>query len=621
MSYVLTGPDHGEVGRMAMFKIALGPAVHPTGVVRFTPSVSSGDGTLSPAAFDLSETARSGSFSYTPGRSGARTIAITNNGGLTDPIPISFNSKVHTSSSYFISPKSTSGTGTKSNPFGLPDLLNTTTSPVTQGPALKILRSGDTLYFLAGTYHISGGKGGGFTACPMICPTVPGTPSEPITLAAYPGATVDIVCGGGNQAIFGTGPNYVRFLGFSVDPGPGAFVNSENVGPAAFYVTGTGNEVGYCTIIGRYIATGDNHAGIRFDFANSAWVHHNIIYGVEGDGTNSAGIEVYASTQIIVEDNYIHDCMVGILDKDAGKKDGANQPTYRRNYVTNCRRNPFVGNNQGAQALFYIYDNVFDGTVNLNGLNNSSQIHNNLVRATTGPFSGRGKVWNMEFWNNIMLAGGRPIMGYRDNDVPFVRGGPLAPLAYMDHNVYDGATTYDFGGYTAHHTILNFQQMGRQGFEQHSRVVRGASVIFQDLTSYQLRPPWRTAGRDRDPVGPRFPIAGILDTGRYGPRAFLTGSRPIINQQPHSQKAAVGERATFSVQVNGSGPLYQWQRSNDGGKTWITIQGANLPVFTIPHVSTTDGGAIVRCLVSSVGGSVWSDTATMTVSAAAAPFS
>jgi hypothetical protein len=64
--------------------------------------------------------------------------------------------KAETGSTYFISPKSTSGAGTRGNPFGLPDLLTTTTSPVTQGRALTILKPGDTLYFLGGDYHISG---------------------------------------------------------------------------------------------------------------------------------------------------------------------------------------------------------------------------------------------------------------------------------------------------------------------------------------------------------------------------------------------------------------------------------------------------------------------------------
>ncbi len=607
--YTLSGPAFGEVRQAAVFQVTMRDAVHPSGNVRFKPSASNGDGTFSPASLDFSDTARSGSFSYTPTRSGARAIAIANNGGLTDPAPVPFISKVHAGTSYYIAPNSTSGSGTYSNPYGLPDLHKPDGA---QGPALAILRPGDTLNFLAGTYHFTGTT----TDAALLSPTVSGTASHPITLQAHPGAVVNVVEDSGGQSIFGTGGvgpflNYVRFLGFSIDTGPRG---------SAFHIYGTGNEVGYCTIIGHYIATVDNHAGIRIDSANSIWIHNNNIYGVKGNSANSSAIEIYTSAQLIVEDNYIYGCTVGIHDKQATSPNGSLQNTYRRNYVTNCPDGVFLGNNQGPQAFYYIYDNVFDGKDRLGDLNSSSQIHNNLVRGTTEPFSGGDKVWKLEFWNNIVLAGARPITGYRDNNTPFVRSGPQGPLAYMDYNVYDGATTYDFGNYTPHHAILDLLQMRRQGFEQHSRVVRGASVVFQDLTTYGLRPQWRTAGRDGDRVGPRFPIAGILDTGRYGPRGLRTDSRPLINQQPQSQETLVGGRATFTVQVNGSGPLYQWLRSNDGGKTWITLQGANFPVFTIPQVSTTDAGAIVRCLVSSVGGSVWSDPATLTVSPAAVGF-
>jgi len=36
--------------------------------------------------------------------------------------------------------------------------------------------------------------------------------------------------------------------------------------------------------------------------------------------------------------------------------------------------------------------------------------------------------------------------------------------------------------------------------------------------SYQLKPPWQTAGRYGDGVGPEN-VAEIVDTGRYGPMA------------------------------------------------------------------------------------------------------
>ena len=87
----------------------------------------------------------------------------------------------------------------------------------------------------------------------------------------------------------------------------------------------------------------------------------------------------------------------------------------------------------------------------------------------------------------------------------------------MDYNVYDGTPSYWFNYIT--YTLSQFQG---QGFENHSSVVASALSVYQDLTSWVLKPQWTTAGRYGDPVGPRYPIAQILNTSRYGPGA-LTG--------------------------------------------------------------------------------------------------
>ncbi len=261
---IFTGPTSGEVHQAAGFGVALNDAVHPTGTVRFTPSASNGAGGFNPRSMDLSSAARTGPSPYTPTGSEPRTIAIANNVELTGPPPDSFNSKaqtgtskIQTSSSYFISPRSRTGTGTKSDPFGLSQLLNTTTDPITQGPALTILKPGDTLYFLSGTYNFNGSPAGGNNYnCQLLSPTVSGTSTAPITLSAYPGATVNIaLTGTGAQPVFGTDSpslNYIRFIGFSVNCGPGYPVSGDAGQPdtpEAFVIHGTGNEVGYCEII------------------------------------------------------------------------------------------------------------------------------------------------------------------------------------------------------------------------------------------------------------------------------------------------------------------------------------------------------------------------------------
>ena len=321
----------------------------------------------------------------------------------------------------------------------------------------------------------------------------------------------------------------------------------------------------------------------------------------------------------MIEDNYIHDCTVGVFDKDSGKQgDGANQPTYARNWLTHNGDSQFLGNNQGDQARYYIYDNVVDGTINLYTLNTGSQIYNNLVRSAT---SSEGRVvavgsWQSSYleniWNNIVLANKRAVWGYGVSAVPFSTGRPESPLRYMDYNVYDSTPAYLFKDAT--YTLAQLQS---RGFERHAAVVAGSLSIFRDLTSYELKPRWSKAGRYGDPVGPRFPVARILDTRRYGPSALKTGNSPIITQQPENRVVSRGSIATFGVQATGSELSFQWEWSTDGGSTWMMIQGANSPVLTIPKTPASDDGAIFRCLVSCVGGSVWSDTAKLTVEPAA----
>ena len=186
---------------------------------------------------------------------------------------------------------------------------------------MTILQPGDTLYFLGGTYTVSGSTTPTDWWTQLISPTVSGTASEPITLAAYPGATVNFVMTAGAQPLFGTTSptlNYVRFLGFTIQP-CSTYQGGTEVADAV-NLSGTGNEVAYCTIIGQYQNITDNYQGIWLTDAKNSWIHNNTIYGFTGPNDNGTGIKIYGSTNLIVEDNYIYDCevefsirMVGVM--------------------------------------------------------------------------------------------------------------------------------------------------------------------------------------------------------------------------------------------------------------------------------------------------------------------
>jgi hypothetical protein len=549
-------------------------------------------------------------FSATFDTFGSQTLVATDTanpsvGGAQAGIAVQLG-PVHT---YYVSPTPTSGAGTFADPFGLTDLVGANN---VKGPALSVLKPGDTLYFLAGTYNFTGSSDPIKNQLQLISSTSSGTAWQPITLQAYPQADVDLVEQSGVQPVLGTsGPllNYVRFLGFTVDPGPG----QAGVGGAAIYLHGTGNEVGFSTVIGHDVAVVTNHDGILLGQTHDTWIHNNIISGVTGIGDNSSGIKQYYSDQYLIEDNYIYGCNVGIHDKAVLSPDGSSQGVYARNYITNNIDFAFLGNVQGAQAVYYIHDNVFVGVFHIGWLNTGSELYNNLIFSAT-PFVAGANVWNQNFWNNIVISGGKSITAYQNLSMPLVLGGSQAPLQFMDYNVYDGQPSYLFCNSAGTAGVAyTLAQMQAAGFEQHATVVSSDLAIFQNLASYQLLPQWETAGRYGDPVGPRYPIARIMDSSRYGAAALGAASNLSISQQPQNQIVSVGATATFSVEAIGSWLTYQWQRSNNGGRTWLTVQNANSATLTVPNVSLTDSGAVFRCLIASSDGSAWSSVATLTI--------
>ncbi len=85
-----------------------------------------------------------------------------------------------------------------------------------------------------------------------------------------------------------------------------------------------------------------------------------------------------------------------------------------------------------------------------------------------------------------------------------------------------------------------------------------------------------------------------------------------IATQPANQAVTAGRTATFSVIAAGTAPLsYQWQK----GTTAIT--GATSATYTTAATTTSDNGAQYRVVVSNSMGSATSNSATLTVVAAA----
>ena len=93
----------------------------------------------------------------------------------------------------------------------------------------------------------------------------------------------------------------------------------------------------------------------------------------------------------------------------------------------------------------------------------------------------------------------------------------------------------------------------------------------------------------------------------------VTISKPVITTQPKAQTAAAGETATYKVVASGTGLTYQWQYSNDYGKTWHNKTGATKSSYIVT-VKASYNGMLYRCKVTNSAGTVISSKVRLTVS-------
>jgi hypothetical protein len=400
---------------------------------------------------------------------------------------------------YFVSNRPGPGAGTAAEPFGMADLPDPTSEKL-KSKAIEALQPGDTLTFREGDYAIKTLEGK-YYWLGYLRAARPGTPDKRITLRARPGEKARLIHSGGDQPML-AGGQHVTYQGFTIETGP----------HAAARIGGIGVEVAYCHIKGIHVDTSDNHDGLRLEGASECRIHHNIIEGVTGRSPNSAGIKLYRTTKMIIEDNCIHSNTAGIFDKDSGIEN-----TCRRNFLT---RNgvEFYGNNQGKIARYFIHDNVVDGQLSLHCSCDGCEVHDNLVRADTLAGAWAGGIWNNRVWNNVVLSGGKPILAFYEKKSAFVAAGDKVHLAFMDFNFYDAPPRYEFGEYAGNHQKFTLDDMRAKGFEKHSEVIAGASDLFMGDKTWQLKPQWAKKGRDGDAPGPDN-IAEILDLTRYGPAA------------------------------------------------------------------------------------------------------
>lgn len=89
---------------------------------------------------------------------------------------------------------------------------------------------------------------------------------------------------------------------------------------------------------------------------------------------------------------------------------------------------------------------------------------------------------------------------------------------------------------------------------------------------------------------------------------------PSFTTQPAPQSVTAPAVATFTVAVSGTPtPALQWQRSTNGGTTWVDLAGATFSSYTTPATTGTDSGTQFRVMATNTAGSLASAAATLTV--------
>ncbi len=112
-------------------------------------------------------------------------------------------------------------------------------------------------------------------------------------------------------------------------------------------------------------------------------------------------------------------------------------------------------------------------------------------------------------------------------------------------------------------------------------------------------------------------ISGAITQTRIITFTVQTGTAPTITSHPANQAVCAGANAPFSIATSGVAVTgYQWQRSIDGGINYTNIAGATSSSYTQNAVTLSQNSYRYRVIVSGQCGSVTSNAAILTVTAA-----
>lgn len=111
--------------------------------------------------------------------------------------------------------------------------------------------------------------------------------------------------------------------------------------------------------------------------------------------------------------------------------------------------------------------------------------------------------------------------------------------------------------------------------------------------------------------------AGTVNSNAATLTVNAAAGAPVFTTQPVDVAITEGQNAQFTVVVSGTPtPTLQWQLSTDSGTNWSNINGATGATFSIVNPALANNGRRFRAVASNSAGTVNSNAALLTVTAA-----
>ncbi len=229
--------------------------------------------------------------------------------------------------------------------------------------------------------------------------------------------------------------------------------------------------------------------------------------------------------------------------------------------------------------------------------------------------------------------------GGTDNDL-----NPMYPGSYPADNIVAVANTDNFDQLNLASSCYGLQSVdlgapgtriatiGRNGVELTGTGTSNSTPLTAGVAALLLaeRPDATVADLKRwilTTVDPLPSLTGrCVSGGRLNAYAALRAAQvaPAVTTQAAGQTSAAGQTATFSITVNGNGPVsYRWQRLAAGSTDWISLNeggsylGVTSATLTVSSPTAAMSGDQFRCVATGFVGSVTGNAATLTVSGGA----